>query len=245
MLVPEEDLKYGYWSLLRYEAEKLGVKVINKIEEYKGEEYLMLACTQLNNHTAVEQTKVVNKWCELFTSQQLSAKIIWLNSRASQKIIDAVCHQQNLEGLWIKWGVYPDISKLNKLQQLKYLHLGGGSSIEDISSVATLSCLKNFESSHLYKINNYSFLGKMKNITDLTIEGDPYSSMKHVVLDSLEFLEEMPQIQRLELCMTRIKDHSYLPITKLKNLRSLALPKDKDLEKDIKAFEKFKAIINA
>jgi hypothetical protein len=243
MLVSEEDIKYGYWDLLQYEAGNLGVKVINKIEEYKGEEYLMLACTQLDNHTAAEQSKVVNQWCDIFTSQQLPVKIIWFNSRVSQKIVDAVCHQQNLEGLWIKWGVYPDISKLDKLQQLKYLHLGGGSSIEDISSVAALQQLKNFESSHLYKINDYSFLGKMKNITDLTIEGDPYSSMKHVLLDSLQFLEEMPQLQRLELCMTRIKNHSYLPITKLKNLKSLALPKDKDLEKDSKSFEKFKPII--
>ena len=82
----------------------------------------------------------------------------------------------------------------------------------------------------------------MKNlnqVVDLTIEGDPYSSMKKVTLKSLEFLKDMPQLIRLELCMTKIEDNSYLPIAELPNLKYLGLPVDKDLDKDIHKFEKF------
>jgi hypothetical protein len=237
------NMKYGHWAHLDGLRIDAGIKLIRKVEEYNGEEYLVLGCTQLDNHTAAEQTRVVNSWCELFRSQQLPARIIWFETRMSQKIVDAVCHLEKLEGLWIKWGVYPDVSNLRQLQNLQYLHLGGGSSIPDISSVATLTRLKCFEALHLYKISDYSFLSQLKGIDDLTIEGDPYSAMKKVELDSLQFLEEMPQMQRLELCMLKIKDHSYLPITKLSNLKSLSLPRDKDLDKDLAAFQQFKSIM--
>lgn len=63
--------------------------------------------------------------------------------------------------------------------------------------------------------------------------------MKYVHLNTLKFLEQMPQIKRLSLIMTRIDDHSYLPISKLPNLTNLTLPVDKDLDKDIDKFQKW------
>jgi Leucine-rich repeat (LRR) protein len=228
-----QNLKYGFWNL--FELEK--VKTCTRVEEYKGEENLALTITQLADKK--EQTKIVKDWCQLLQTQQLPAKKIWVRTRISQPIFDAICFQKNLEGLWIKWGVYPDISNIAKLKNLEYLHLGGGTSITDISAIATLKKLKSFEADNLVGIHDYSLLTSLKNIVDLLIEGDAYSSMKPATLTSLKFLESMPQIQRLSLAMTKVEDRSYLPILKIKSLKYLELPNNRDVQKDIKAFGKF------
>ena len=42
-------------------------------------------------------------------------------TRMPQELFDAVCAQRRLKRLHIKWGVYPDILKLENLQELEYL----------------------------------------------------------------------------------------------------------------------------
>ena len=37
-----------------------------------------------------------------------------------QELFNAVCEQKNLKRLYIKWGAYPDISAISKLQELEY-----------------------------------------------------------------------------------------------------------------------------
>ena len=43
-----------------------------------------------------------------------------------QELFDALCFQQNLEKLSIKWGVYHNIFKIKSLKKLEYLHIGSG-----------------------------------------------------------------------------------------------------------------------
>ncbi|HEY0668071.1 MAG TPA: hypothetical protein VGD22_07860 [Sphingobacteriaceae bacterium] len=231
-----ENLEFGYWHI--FEKEIAADKSLTYIRDYQGQEAIRLRITQLDM-TAKEQNQIVNEWCKFLQNEKTSIKKIFIGTRISQKIFDAICMQNQLEGLWIKWGVYPNIRNISKLGNLKYLHLGGGSSIDDISMVESLSQLITFESSHLYKISDYGFLAKLHNIIDLLIEGDPFGSMKKVKIKTLKFLEEMPQIVRLSLSMTSIDDHSYLPILKIKSLKYLDLPNDKDLDKDVHHFEKF------
>lgn len=231
-----ENLEFGFWYLLENTINDQ--KPITYINEYNGEEDLILSITQLDK-TAKEQSKIVDQWCDYLTNEKIPVKRIWTYTRISQRIFDAICKQSQIEGLWIKWGVYPDIKNICKLEKLKYLHLGGGASIDDISMIQNLDNLNSIETSHLYKISDYSFLSKMSSILDLLIEGDPLASMKKVNIKTLSFLEEMPQLIRLSLCMTKIEDHSYLPILKIKSLKHLTLPQDKDLDKDIHLFEKF------
>ena len=238
----EINIEKGYWNYFQKDCEKeqdeIGIKSAIKVRDYVGQKNLVLTCTQLDC-SQTEQAKIVNEWCELFTTQQLPIEKIWIKSRISQKILDAICNQTNLKGVFIKWGVYQNIFGLENLKNIEYLHLGGGASIENIETVGKLKKLKTFEASHLYKIQDYDFMKYLNQVVDLTIEGDPYSSMKKVTLKSLEFLKDMPQLIRLELCMTKIEDNSYLPIAELPNLKYLGLPVDKDLDKDIHKFEKY------
>lgn len=235
------DLKHGFWHIFNNERNENdhGFKCLRKVEEYKGQKKFVLACTQRDDCTASEQKKGVKAWCELFKNQQLSIEKLWVTTRITQEILDAICHQQSLNGLYIKWGAYNDISGLENIINLEYLHLGGGTSLENINVLSKLKKLKSFEAIKLFKINDYSLLADLKNIIDLEIEGDPYSQMKKVTLKSLNFLKEMPQLVRLSLCMTNIEDRSYAPIADLPNLRFLSLPNDRDLDKDMHKFKKF------
>ena len=231
------NLEFGFWHHFQ-QTEKVS-HPITQFEEYNGETNIQIACTQLGT-TPKFQNQVIDKWCDAFYTQKLPIKKLWFTSRISQKIIDAICHQSQIEGLWIKWGVYNNIEKVAELKNLQYLHLGGGSSIEDISVVSGLIKLKSFEASHLYKINDYSFLTNLEDLVDLCIEGDAYSAMKKVNIKSLNFLGKMPQLIRLSLCMTKIGDESYLPVLKIKSLEHLEIsPNDRDFKKDIGLFKRF------
>jgi hypothetical protein len=233
--------KHGFWNTFSQECQKRdgGLKYLRKVDEYEGQKNFVLACTQQDNCTASEQKKIVKEWCDLFKSQQLSIDKLWVSTRISQQILDAICHQKTLNGLWIKWGVYNDISALENITNLEYLRLGGGSSLDNIDVLSKLKTLKALETKKLFKICDYSLLSGLKNLIDLAIEGDPYSQMKKVTLKSLNFLKDMPQLIRLSLCMTKIEDRSYAPIIDLPNLRFLSLPKDRDLDKDIDKLKKF------
>lgn len=47
-------------------------------------------------------------------------------ARMPQELFDALCFQQNLGKLSIKWGVYHNIFKIKSLKKLEYLHIGFG-----------------------------------------------------------------------------------------------------------------------
>jgi hypothetical protein len=235
-----EEMKYGYWRYFSDQLELSGEKrIIRKVEDYKGEKSFILAPTQLDGCTQAEQAKNVKKWCELLENEQLNLDKLWITTRISQKILDAVCCQQSLNGLFVKWGVYESVSNLGKLTNLEYLHLGGGASLKNIDLIFQLEKLKAFDSIRLYEIHDYSALANLKNLVALSIEGDGFGTMQRVNIKSLDFLEKLPQLEWLHLIMTRIDDHSYLPILKLPNLKFLSYPKDKDLDKDIDMFKKW------
>jgi hypothetical protein len=237
--VSDEGLKFGYWRKILAEQEAQGIKAMRRVEEYNGEKNFMLVCTQRSDCTAHEQAKGVEAWCKRFQNEQLPLEKVWVTTRISQKILDALCCQRNLNGLWIKWGVYTDLSALENLANLEYLHLGGGAGLNSIEAIRKLPRLKALQTACLFGIHDYSLLAGSKNLIDLSIYGDGLASMKKITLNSLGFLEDLPQLQRLSLCMTKIEDHSYLPITKLKNLKFLGLPNDRDLDKDM---EKIRAM---
>ncbi|WP_298501929.1 hypothetical protein [uncultured Maribacter sp.] len=236
----EEDLKYGYWKFYdNNRREKYDKKYFRNVSEYKGEEEIVLACTQQSKLSANEQKKSVQKWCDLFLTEQTGIKKIWITTRISQKIFDAVCNQKSLDGLWIKWGGYKDLSCIENLNKLEHLHLGGGGQIESLKPLENLKMLKTFESKGLYKITNYDFLKNFEKLEDLSLWGDPFSAMKKINIDSLKFLNSLTEIIRLDLCMTKIGDKDYKPILNLPKLKHLTLPRDKDLEEDIGLFSKY------
>lgn len=213
-----------------------GPKLIS-FSEYQGEADIELMCTQLDNKTAKEQSKIVDEWCDHLSNDNLPLKSIWMETRISQKIFNAICKQTGLTSLWIKWGVYPDLTAISQLTNLEHLHLGNGKSITNLSPIASLHKLKTLESDGLVNVHDYSFLESLTALQDLDIEGDGFSSMKPVVLPDLKFLETIPWLQRLCMKMVKVEDKDYSPVLKLQNLKWLSLPHYKEVKQQEHLFK--------
>jgi hypothetical protein len=199
-----------------------------RFSEYNGEADIEIRCTQMDNTTAREQAKIVDEWCDHLTNDQLPLKSIWMETRVSQKIFNAICCQTGLTSLWVKWGVYPDLQAISNLGNLEHLHLGNGKSITDLTPLAGLKKLKTLESDGLVNAHDYRFLSSLTALRDLDIEGDGFSSMKPVVLPDLKFLTTVPWLKRLCLKMVKVEDKDYTPILNIKNLEWLSLPHYKE-----------------
>jgi hypothetical protein len=208
-----------------------------KVEEYNGEKEFVLSGFDCS---AAEKNKLAKEWNDFLQKEQLPIEKLWITASYAHKIFDAVCCQKSIKYLFIKSGSSIDnISNITKLSNLEYFHLNGGNRLTNIEVISELSNLKTLEICKLYAINDFSFLLKMKHLTELSIEGDYCSAMKKVTIKSLDFLEKMPQLESLDLCMLTVEDHSYAPIMKLPNLKHLTLPNNKDIKKDIVMWQNF------
>jgi hypothetical protein len=201
------ELKYGNFHTLEKAADP---PVLTRVETYCGQKAITLACTQ-TQLGARKQAKIVEGWCDLFRNGQPPIEKLWVGTRISQEIVAAISCLDRLDTLYIKWGVYTDISGFANLAHLEHLRLGGGASLKSIDAVFALKRLKTFASDRLYEIHDYSRLGELQNLEDLAILGDGLASMKKVRIDSLQFLESLPRLFRLLLIMVRVGDGTYPP----------------------------------
>lgn len=107
-----------YW--VKYETP--GKNVVELVE-YAGEKELTINCTQLDGFpndpkykSAREKKRVWVEWCEFLTENPCAFTSLCFGTRMPQELFNAVCEQKNLKRLYIKWGVYQDISAISKLQ---------------------------------------------------------------------------------------------------------------------------------
>ena len=141
------------------------------LSDYAGESAIVLSCTQLSEIDYPKQSqrnKVVNEWIDFLNNNPKSLTKVYCHTRMNQKLFNAICSQTNLEELYIKWGVYPDISKIGNLKKLKYLSLHSGASLQDLSP---LKSLKQLEALILGTIGavDYMPLKELTNIMQLGI----------------------------------------------------------------------------
>ena len=81
----------------------------------------------------------------------------------SQELFDVVCSQQNLRKLHIKWGVYPDISKIANLNKLEYLNIGSGASVQGVEPLTHLKKLVALSEENFQKLMIMVCLPVLKN----------------------------------------------------------------------------------
>lgn len=129
---------------------------------------------------------------------------------------------ESCESLFFIQGVTYDmpirsLESLSLLPNLKQLMIGfdGGddSAIVDLTPITQLSRLECLHFSGADKQNDYSFLGEMHTITEL--------SLRQCEIEDVSFLEQMPQLQDLEMWDCGIEDISFL--NGLTQLRSVNL----------------------
>jgi Leucine-rich repeat (LRR) protein len=202
-----------------------GPASITEVDEYDGSEDLAIVCTQLNTHTPAQQKKIVSAWCQFFSKQQHPIRRLWLHSRLPQNLFDSICFQSNLQALYIKWSGVKNISSISGLKSIQHLYFGN-SSVEDITPFSELISLKDLSIECFYKNTDYSSIQNIKNLNKLCIAGNPWSSTKKVIINSLLPISNLVELTELRLDFVKVLDGSYDALSNLKNLRHLDLPHD-------------------
>ena len=224
-ILTEKQIEYGYNYFHKDEPDK---RCIVEVSDYKGEEELIINCTQLGDSftpqykTAKDKKRVLEEWCDFLKNNKTTFTELTFVTKMPQELFNAVCEQENLKKLHIKWGIYPDISNLANLTKLEYLHLGSGASVSNIEAISKLKNLVALSVENFQKINDYSPLIGLKNIESLSIEGDGLGP-QYIHVNSLDFLTEMKQLRFFSFLTARLKSKDYTPILCLENLEHLSL----------------------
>lgn len=211
-------------------------KLVVEVAEYAGEKELTIDCTQLDGHPlypkyakARERKRVLSEWVEFLTENPEAFTALSFGTRMPQELFNAVCKQKNLKSLYIKWGVYPDISAIAELQKLEYLHIGSGAGVLSIAPLTQLKNLVVLSVKNFQKITDYRPLTALENLELLSIEGD-WLSPKYIHVDSLDFLRDMKQLRSFNLCAARVASKDYTPILELENLEYLWIAQCKEVK---------------
>lgn len=192
------------------------------VADYAGEKEIILHCTQLSETEFPKQsdrTKVVNDWIGFLTTHPHALTKLHCTTRMNQKLFDAICSQENLEELTIKWGVYPNIAQIEKLKKLKYLSLSAGASLTDISPLGNLEQL---EVLVLSTVGAKDFL-PLKKLTNLKKLG-LHSGMDNTIkVNTLAFLTELTDLRNFHTTGFKLTNSDYSPVLELEKLEYLSV----------------------
>lgn len=228
----EKQLKYGFDY---YHKDEPYPKSIVEVSEYNGENILTINCTQLGDSftpqykTKKEKSRVLQEWCDFLLNNTMAFTELSFGTKMPQKLFDAVCSQQNLRKLYIKWGIYPDISKIVNLSKLEYLHIGSGASVQSIEPVTHLKKLIVLSVENFQKIDDYGLLASLGKLESLSVEGDGLGP-QYIHVKSLDFLHGMNQLRFFRFQTARLKSKDYTPILSLENIGHLTLSPCKEVK---------------
>lgn len=201
-----------------------------RVCEYKGEERLAIHCTQLDaasvTHPEIgalsrmEKAAILQEWIRFLRGNPEALTELEICSKMPQSLFDAVCCQKRLRALTIKWGVYPDLSAIMALQELRLLYLGSCRSVKSIKPLCALRKLEGLSVNNFQGVNDYSPLAELANLVSLDLSGNVWAPKKIHVRD-LAFLRKMPQLRRLALYDVILDDGDYSPILSLVNAEAV------------------------
>jgi hypothetical protein len=211
MELSERDIEQGYWYYRP--EEQFPPKSIMLPYEYDGDHRLNVICTQ-TDLPASRQKKLVKEWCQTFPKLE-NVKILWLSSRVNQDLFEAVCEMKNLIGLNIKWSA---IKRIDSIQVLRYLNLGGSSQIESIDCLGDKRDLVWLEIDNFKKISDISALSKLSRLRGLSLEGSMWTTQ---IVDSLTPIGQLTNLEFLSIANLRAKDKTLTPLFNLKKLKTL------------------------
>jgi len=229
-VLTEKQIKYGFNYYHRDESQP---KSVIEVSEYQGETRLTINCTQLGDSftpqykTQKEKKRVLQEWCNFLTENPTAFEELSFGTRMTQELFNAVCAQKRLKKLSIKWGVYPDISRLENLQSLEFLHIGSGASVQSIAPIASLSNLVALSVENFQKVNDYGALANLSKLESLSIEGDGLGP-QYIHVDTLDFLSNMPQLRFFRFLTARLKSKDMTPVLSLINVEHLTLRSSKE-----------------
>jgi len=227
-MLSDKHLKYGFTY---FHKDAPQPRTVTEVAEYQNESILMIDCTQLgdsgNYKTQKTKKRVLNEWCDFLRENPTAFEELHFCSRMPQILFDAVCAQERLKALHIKWGVYTDISRVANLRDLQYLHIGSGAGVQSIEPIAKLEQLVALSFENFQKIHDYGPLVHLKNLESLTIVGN-ISCPQYIHVDSLDFLIKMPNLRFFRFLCVRLASKDMTPVLHLANIEHLSLEMSKE-----------------
>ena len=208
-VLTEQQIHFGYFygiggfpSLVNQGEERENYAV--EIKDYKGQEQLCICCTQLDNYGYSERDKkrILQEWVDFLRTSTKTFKALHFNSHVPQRLFDAVCCQEDLEELYIKWGNHKNLSSLGQLTNMKFLYFGSCPGVTDLTSITKLKnlvvlCMQNFK-----RIEDYSPIVVLDKLEQLIIQGP---ILGKTPIQDLEFLKEMQGLLSVWLPNTTIR----------------------------------------
>ena len=204
--------------------------IYKEFKDYKGEERVCIACTQLDSHhdyldsSERDRKRILKEWIGFLNTNPKTLKALHFNSHVPKALFDAACCPENLEELRFKWGSYSDLSALENLSNLKFLYIGPGSSVRDITSLGKLKSLVVLHIEAFKKIEDFSSLVTLDDLEQLVIWGP---MLGRTPIKDLEFLREMPHLRSISISNAALKKE--YTTEELADLR-LALPNLHDID---------------
>jgi Leucine-rich repeat (LRR) protein len=193
-------------------------KIIKFPNQYKGEERIMLDCTQLRAaKTYKEEKKLIDEWCDFFPSMK-NLKYLYFESRLTQNLFNSICDMDFLEGLYFKWSNITDISRISDLSNLKHLHIGSSPKIADISALSKMNSLLTLEIENIKVLNNISFICDLTYLEGLGINGSLWTTQ---TIASLNPIQKLKHLKFITLYGTKVLDGSLKPLATLKSLERI------------------------
>jgi hypothetical protein len=118
-----------------------------------------------------------------------------------------------LQELRLKWGSYKTIDCLSKLTYLRYLFIGSGASIENIEVFEHLGKLEVLFLENIKLIKDFTVLGALKNVKQLSISGSLYNT---AIIENLDFINDMQSLQSIILRNARVIHKDLSTMVKIK-----------------------------
>lgn len=205
-------------------------ETITRLDEYTGQAEVLLAATQLGlDYSPTQARRVISEWVAFFSSGPSPIRELHFVSRTPHRLFNALRGQAQLQVLQVKWGDYTDLAALDGMNELHTLWLAGASNVEDLTPLRGLQEVRSLSLESLRRVHDLSPLDEMTAVTSLDIGGDWMSDrLAHV--DSIRFLREMPQLQRLLLHTVIGDDLDYSPILELPALREVRVMKARGMQ---------------
>ena len=204
------------WVVQSFHKDK--TSFVENVEDYEGQEILFLACTQRGELSSYKQNKLVESWMAFLPTIDL--KEIHFLTRVPQKLFDAACQVNSLEGLYVKWsgdGI-KNYEQARNLTNLKRLYLGDSTQISDVSPLADLTNLEWLQLIGQKQVKNLSPISNLKKLEGLSISGSRFGVQK---IESLSPLRKLENLRVLYLTNLYSMDLDLSPLLSLKNLELL------------------------
>jgi len=204
--------------------------IIATVAEYDGRPAVRVSATQLGAEFSASQArKVVDGWCAFFATGPSPIASLEFTSRTPKRLFASLRGQTQLKALGVKWGDYEDLSALAGMHELNDLWLGGASSLRGVGPLAGLQQLRCLGIESLRHVKDLSPLASLTRLQDLEIGGD-WMSARIAHVDSISFLRQLPDLERLVLHTIIADDLDYSPLLALTKLREIRVKRARGMK---------------